>query len=113
MSRQRKHLAAAEKLAILKRSLIEKTPISDLCDQYGLQPSQIYHWQAQLFEHGASVFERKPGRRAKPADNAQNGKVAQLEALLAKKDAKLAQKNEVISELMEENVRAKKATGEL
>jgi len=37
-------------------------PVSDLCDEHGLQPSQLYNWQAQLFEHGASVFERKPGR---------------------------------------------------
>jgi hypothetical protein len=32
---------------------------------------------------------------------------------LAQKDAKLAQKNEVIAELMEDNVRSKKAAGEL
>lgn len=37
----------------------------------------------------------------------------ELEARLARQEAKLVQKNEVISELMEENVRAKKANGEL
>jgi len=36
MSRERKTLAGTEKLAILKRYLVEKVPISDLCDQYGL-----------------------------------------------------------------------------
>lgn len=106
MSRQRKHVSGAEKLAILKRHLVEKTPISDLCDEHGLQPSQIYYWQSQLFEHGAGVFERKPSRQGKAAESAKDRKIVQLEA-------KLAQKNEVISELMEENVRAKKATGEL
>ncbi|HEV7221568.1 MAG TPA: helix-turn-helix domain-containing protein [Pirellulales bacterium] len=113
MNRQRKQLAGPEKLAILKRYLVEKTPISDLCDQYGLQPSQIYYWQAQLFEHGASVFERKPGRQGKLAESAKDRKIALLEAVVAQRDAKLAQKNEVIGELMEENVRAKKANGEL
>ena len=105
MTRERKKLSGPEKLAILRRYLVEKVPISDLCDHYGLQPSQVYYWQAQLFEHGASVFERKSGRPAS-AETAKDRTISQLQL-------KLAQKNEVISELMEENVRAKKATGEL
>jgi transposase len=112
MSSERKRIAGPEKLAILKRYLVEKVPISDLCDQHGLQPSQIYYWQAQLFEHGAGVFERKPVRQAS-AESAKDRKIAQLETVVAQKELKLAQKNEVISELMEENVRAKKANGEL
>jgi transposase-like protein len=113
MNRQRKQVAGPEKLAILKRYLIEKVPISDLCDQHGLQPSQIYRWQSQLFDQGALVFERKPGRQAKSVESTKDRKIAQLEAVVAQKEAKLAQKNEVISELMEENVRTKKANGEL
>lgn len=105
MSRERKTVSGPEKLAILRRYLVEKVPISDLCDQYGLQPSQVYYWQAQLFEHGAGIFERKPGRQAS-AESVKDRKIAQLEL-------KLAQKNEVISELMEENVREKKRHGEL
>jgi transposase-like protein len=112
MSRERKTLAGPEKLAILRRYLVEKTPISDLCDQHGLQPSQIYYWQAQLFEHGASVFERKPGRQAS-AETAKDRKIERLESAIAQKELKLAQKNEVISELMEANVREKKLNGEL
>ena len=50
MSRERKTVAGPEKLAILRRYLVETVPISDLCDQYGLQPSQVYYWQAQLSE---------------------------------------------------------------
>lgn len=105
MSQQRKTWGAAEKLAIVKRHLVEKVPISDLCDRHGLQPSQIYQWQAQLFEHGAGAFERKPGRQAS-AESAKDRKIAHLET-------KLSQKNEVISELMEANVREKKVNGEL
>lgn len=103
--RERKQWTGSEKLAILKRYMVEKTPISDLCDEFQLQPSQIYQWQAQLFEQGAAAFERKPGRQP-AAEAAKDRRIAQLEA-------KLVQKNEVISELMEENVRSKKANGEL
>ena len=110
MSQTRKSVAAAEKLAILKRYLVEKTPISQLCEELDLQPSQIYYWQAQLFEQGAAAFERKAGRqKADPKDR----RIAQLEHQVAQKEAKLVQKNEVIAELMEDNVRSKKANGEL
>ncbi len=113
MSQRRKQLSVAEKMAIVKRYLVERVPISDLCDQHGLQPSQIYRWQAAIYEHGADVFDLKKGRQAKAAESAKDARIAKLEAVVAQKDAKLAQKNEVISELMEENVLAKKASGEL
>lgn len=87
--------------------------ISDLCDEHQLQPSQIERWQAAMFEHGADVFGLKKGRRAKAAESAKDARIAQLEAVVAQKDATIAQKNEVNSELMEENVLAKKASGEL
>jgi transposase len=113
MSQARKSVPAPDKLAILKQYLVDKTPISVLCEQHGLQPSQIYYWQAQLFEQGASVFERKPGRQGRPKEDPKDHRITQLETQLAQKDAKLAQKNEVIAELMEDNVRSKKANGEL
>lgn len=91
MSRERKTVAGPEKLAILRRYLVEKVPISDLCDQYGLQPSQVYYWQAQLFEHGASIFERKAGRKAS-AETAKDRKIEKLESTLAQKELKLARR---------------------
>jgi len=45
MSQKRKRLSGPEKIAIVKRYLVERVPISDLCDEHGLQPSQIYRWQ--------------------------------------------------------------------
>lgn len=105
MTQPRKYLSGSEKLAALRRWLVDKVAVSDLCDEYGLQPSQLYNWQAQLFEHGAGAFERKPGRQP-AAESVKDRKIAQLEA-------KLTQKNEVISELMEANVREKKRNGEL
>lgn len=104
MKRERKQWSGAEKLAILKRHLVEKVPISNLCDEYQLQPSQVYAWQAQLFEHGTAAFERKPGRPA--AETAKDRQITQLQA-------KLVQKNEVIGELLQEHVQLKKELGEL
>jgi transposase-like protein len=112
MTQKRKRLSGPEKIAIVKRYLVERVPISDLCDEHGLQPSQIYRWQAAIFEHGADAFDLKKGRRTKAAESAKDARIAKLEEVVAQKDTKIAQKNEVISELMEENILAKKACGE-
>jgi hypothetical protein len=57
-----------------------------------------------LLDQAEAAFQRQPGSRR--GDEVKDRRIAQLEA-------KLVQKNEVIAELMEENVRAKKAHGEL
>ena len=68
MKKQRKHYTPEEKVAILRRHLLEKEPISKLCDELGLQPTVFYRWQKEFFENGAAAFEQKsadqPLRRA-------------------------------------------------
>jgi transposase len=39
MRKERKHYTAEEKVAILRRHLFDKVPISDLCEEHGLQPT--------------------------------------------------------------------------
>ena len=101
----RKHYLPAEKVAVLRRHLIEKVPVSDLCDQLQLNPNLFYLWQKTFFEQGAAAFERS-GRKPKAAEDRKDRAIAALQL-------KLANKNEVISELLEENVRSKKELGEL
>ena len=36
--------------------------MSDLCDDYGVQPSQIYRWPAAMFEQGPDAFDVKKSR---------------------------------------------------
>jgi transposase len=105
MATKRRHFTGAQKAAILKQFFVEKTALSDLCDEHGIHPNQVYQWQATLFENAAAVFQQAGGR-CKAEATASQEKLARLET-------KLQQKNEVIAELMEENVRAKKANGEL
>ena len=59
MKKQRKHYTPEEKVAILRRHLLEKEPISKLCDEVGLQPTVFYRWQKEFFENGAAAFEQK------------------------------------------------------
>ena len=57
MKKQRKHYSPEEKVAILRRHLLEKEPISKLFDELGLQPTVFYRWQKEFFENGAAAFE--------------------------------------------------------
>ncbi len=56
MRKKRHNYTPEEKVAILKRHLVEQVPISDLCDKYQLQPTVFCHWQKQFFENGAAAF---------------------------------------------------------
>jgi transposase-like protein len=102
MRKPRKNYTPAEKVAILRRHLLDRVPVSDLCDQYQLQPTLFYLWQKQLFENGAAALERK---NASPESH-------HLRTIAALRE-KLQRKNEVVAELMEEHVQLKKGLGGL
>ena len=92
-------------MAILREHLIERRPVSEVCDKHGLQPTVFYQWQKKLFEEGAAVFDqprRKTPRRL-------SAEARRIEAL----EAKVQEKNEVLAELMGEHVALKKVLGEL
>ena len=100
MRKKRKNYTAQEKVFILKRLLVDRVPVSDLCDEYNLQPTVFYRWQKEFFENGAAAFEKDNSTQKK----AEQKRIEQLEA-------KLQVKNEVLSELMEEHVQLKKERG--
>ena len=57
MKRQRKYYTPEEKVAILRRHLLEQVPISELCDKHSLQPTVFYRWPKEFFENGATAFK--------------------------------------------------------
>src|SRR6185369_783534 len=100
----RRHFTGTEKVAILKRHLLDKVPVSDLCDEFKLYPNQVYGWLKEFFENGHAAFDN--GRKTKAVEDAQQKKIEQLEA-------KMARKNEVMAELMEAHTLLKKELGEI
>lgn len=98
---KRRHFTAEEKVAAVKRVLLGKEAVSKVCEELKIQPSQIYQWQAQLFERGSAAFEREDRRERLAAQD----RIAVLEAKLQRKDS-------VMAELLEEHVRLKKELGE-
>ena len=104
MSKPRRHFAGTEKVAILKRHLVDKVAVSDLCDEYDLYPNQFYGWLKEFFENGHVAFAN--GRKSKAAEDAKDQKIERLEAKLQRKDF-------VLAELMEEHTLLKKELGEI
>jgi transposase-like protein len=41
-------------VAILRRHLVDKVPVSDVCDKVGIHPTLFYCWRKELFEHGTA-----------------------------------------------------------
>jgi transposase-like protein len=103
MKKERKHYSAEEKVAVLRRHLL-KVPVSDLCEELGLQPTVFYRWQKESFENGAAAFQttKRPRRQAEE-------KQKRIEFL----ERKVQTKDEVLAELMAEHIALKKSLGEL
>jgi transposase len=100
----RRHFAPQEKVAIVKRHLLEGTAVSTLCDEFHINPTLFYQWQRQLFENAHLAFDN--GRKTKALEDGKDQKIEKLQA-------KLARKNEVMAELMEEHTLLKKNLGEI
>ena len=105
MSKQRRQFTAEQKAVIVRRHLADKKPVSDLADEYGVQPGQIHTWVHQVLAQAERAFDRGAGSRKTQASQDQR-KISHLQE-------KLNTKNEVIAELMQEHVQLKKGLGEL
>ncbi len=101
-SKIRRKFTPEEKVAILRKHLLEKAPVSDLCDQYSLHLTVFYRWLKEFFENGARAFEKEV-----------DSKALRLEKQIKQLKDKLSKKNEVLSELMEAHISLKKSLGEI
>ena len=85
--RKRRFFSPEEKITLIKKHLLEKTPVSDICDQFDLQPVVFYSWQKQFLEHGTRAFASR-----------KDGTVRTLEKQVSQLSAKLRKKDEVMFE---------------
>lgn len=101
--RTRKHYPTSQKAELLRRHLVDKIPVSDLCNELGLQPSVFYAWQQQLFANAGAALENPHSvpRREQ-----------QLQAQVEQLQARLVKKDQVIAQVTEELVGLKKELGE-
>lgn len=100
--KSRQHRTPEQKAQLLRRHLVDKVPVSDLCNEHDVQPSVLYRWLQQLFENAPMALSTP---RASSREQELEQKVAALEQKLSKKDA-------VIAEISAEYVQLKKELGE-
>jgi transposase-like protein len=96
--RTRRRHTPEQKAALIRQHLVEKKPVSEICDAAAIQPSVFYEWERDLLEAAPSLFasRRTPSREA------------ELEQRIAVLEAKLARKDSIIAEVSEEYVKLKK-----
>jgi transposase-like protein len=99
----RRQFTTEQKVAILRRHFVDKVPVSQLCEEYELQPSVFYYWQKQAFENLAGALQPAATTSSREKDLEREN-----EALRAK----LVKKDHVIAEISEEYVALKKELGE-
>jgi transposase-like protein len=98
---RRRNFKASEKVAILKRHLVEREEVSAICEGLKIHPNQFYEWQKLFFENGVKAFESQE----KQEEAVLRTKISALESKLQRKDT-------VLSELMEAHLVLKKNFGE-
>jgi len=101
MNKNRRHFTAEEKVALLRRHLVERVAVSEICQTNKLQPTVFYRWQQEFFENGAAAFQRDTGKQQR-----------QNQERINFLESKIKRKDEVLAELMEEHVALKKSLGE-
>ena len=95
MSKPRRRHTAEQKAELLRQHVVEKKPVSEVCNEAEIQPSLFYTWQRELLAGAHTVFST---RRAPSRENELEAKVSRLEARVARKDQIIA---EVTSSLEE------------
>jgi transposase len=102
MPRPYRKFSPEDKMRILRSYLVEKVPLSSICQEHQISAAQVYLWQNELFNDGALVFQpiRKPGRPDRTPEN----RVRELER-------QLTRKQEALAEALSECVKLKKRFG--
>lgn len=100
MSKKRRHFTAQQKVEAIKEHLINKTPVSDICDRLEITTGHYYQWQSDFFTNGEQAFVK---------ENNKQGKL--VKAKIEKFETDMAKRNEAIAELLDENIRLKKQHG--
>lgn len=109
MSRTRRMFDSTQKANAVRRHLKDGVAVSELAKELNVQPSQIHQWVNTALTQIENAFQ-KTGKKAKSSAQSTERRQARKIELLEKQ---LINRNEVIAELMEENVKAKKENGDL
>lgn len=95
MKNEKRKFTAEFKVQVLREHLENQVSVSKICEQYNINPNLFYHWKKELFAGALERFSNKKN------GNTDQAKLNQLEEKLKDKDS-------LISEIVEDNLRLKK-----
>jgi transposase len=98
---KRRPFTAEQKVAAIRRHLVEKVTVSKICDELKIHPNQYYDWQKSFFENGELAFKKDKSKEQQETDS----QIKELEQTIIHKDS-------VIAEIISENIQLKKRRGE-
>lgn len=97
---KRKRYSSEEKTKILRDYIDNNLSISATCEKYQIHPNIIYRWKKQMFESAPDALSNAKKKSDKQLSYAE-ARIAELETLLAKREA-------LIAEIVEDNIALKK-----
>jgi len=97
MKRQRRKISAEQKVIILRELLENSRSISELSEEYKVNPNLIYRWKKQLFEQAVDIFKIKANKEGSIKDR----EIDKLKTTLSKRET-------AISVLLQDNIELKK-----
>ena len=71
---KRRHFSPHEKVAAVKRHLLERVPISAICEELKIAPNMFYRWPQELFENAHLSFETD--RKSKAIEATKDRRIA-------------------------------------
>ena len=104
--RARRQFTTEQKADVLRRNMIEKVPVSELCNELSIQPSLFYTWQRQ-------ALDNLPAALNGPAATGPSRREKELAAEVTRLKERLSKKDGVIAEISAEYVNLKKELGDL
>lgn len=95
MKSEKRRFTAEFKVQVLREHLENQVSVAKICEQYNLNPNLFYLWKKELFAGALERFSNKS------TGNSDQQKLNNLEKKLKDKDS-------LISEIVEDNLRLKK-----
>lgn len=104
MSERRRNKHSAEfKFKVVKEQMTTKTPVTEICQKYGISSGLFYKWQEQFFKSALNGFNR-----AAPEEKASKGELRKI-AELEHENQRI---KDVVAEIVAQNIELKKTLGQ-
>jgi len=95
MKAEKRKFTAEFKVQVLREHLENQVPVGKICEHHNIHPNLFYLWKKELFTGALDTFSKKQSSKTD-------------EVKLSRLEEKLKDKDSLISEIVEDNLRLKK-----